>query len=109
MATRHDGDALNPPEPPLPLDPLIACDPSTDIDVLWFIALHAPELHRWLVANPSATPEMLEYIAQAGGPGVGQALSVLLETLEDDRPTQTSGSTVRHEPPAAADRSSIRT
>ena len=74
--------ALEPPEPPIALTPLVACDPATDTDVLWHIAREAPELRRWLVANPKADAELLEYVSQAGGPGVKLALEVLLQSME---------------------------
>lgn len=74
--------ALAPPEPPLRLTPAVAADPATDADVLWHIARHAPELRRWLVANPKADAALLEYVSQAGGPGVKRALTVLLGSLE---------------------------
>ena len=67
--------------PPLRLSPLLACDPATAPEVLWFIAEHEPELRRWLVANPSADAALLEYVAQAGGPGVNRALTILLDGL----------------------------
>ena len=60
---------------------LLACDPATAPEVLWFIAEHEPELRRWLVANPSADAALLEYVAQAGGPGVNRALTILLDGL----------------------------
>jgi hypothetical protein len=63
------------------LSPLLACDPATAPEVLWFIAEHEPELRRWLVANPSADAALLEYVAQAGGPGVNRALTILLDGL----------------------------
>lgn len=79
---RHGGQRgrLLPP-PPLRLSPLLACDPATAPEVLWFIAEHEPELRRWLVANPSADAALLEYVAQAGGPGVNRALTILLDGL----------------------------
>lgn len=73
---------MEPPPPPIELTPLLACDPQTPQKVLWHIAEHAPQLRRWLVANPSASPAMMEYLAQVGGPGVGEALQILLESLE---------------------------
>lgn len=63
-------------------------DPSTPLPVLWRIARERPDLRRWLIVNPAAPPELLEYIAQTGGPGVGQGLRVLfaaLDTLGDHR------------------------
>lgn len=69
---------LEPPAPPIVLSPLLACDPHTDPEILWYIARHAPPLRRWLVANPNASAELLEYVAQAGGPGVNHALTILL-------------------------------
>lgn len=71
-----------PPEPPLKLTPAIACDPHTAGEVLWYIARHVPELRRWLVANPRADASLLEYVSQAGGPGVREALELLLESME---------------------------
>ena len=73
---------VEPPAPPIELTPLVACSADTAQDVLWHIAEHAPELRKWLVANPSATPAMLEYLAQVGGSGVPEALRLLLESLE---------------------------
>lgn len=75
--TRRSDDT--PPRPPLQLTPLVACDPATDMDVLWHIAREAPELRRWLVANPRADAALLEFVAQAGGPGVREALTLLLD------------------------------
>lgn len=73
---------VDPPSPPIPLTPLVACSPDTPQDVLWHIAEYAPQLRKWLVANPSATPAMLDYLAQVGGPDVARALQILLESLE---------------------------
>ncbi len=73
---------VEPPTPPIALTPLMACSPDTPQDVLWHIAEYAPHLRRWLVANPAATPAMLEYLAQVGGKDVGEALNILLESLE---------------------------
>lgn len=72
-------EAHRPPPPPLRLTPLVACDPETDMDILWHIAREAPELRRWLVANPRADAALLEFVAQAGGPGVREALTILLD------------------------------
>lgn len=72
-----------PPSPPLALTPVVACDPDTDMEILWHIAREVPELRRWLVANPAADAELLEYISQAGGPGVKHALQVLLRSIDD--------------------------
>lgn len=73
-------EGQGPPAPPIRLTPLVACDPDTDTDVLWHIAREAPELRRWLAANPKADAALLEYVAQRGGPGVKAALTVLLES-----------------------------
>lgn len=70
-----------PPAPPMRLTAAVACDPQTDEAVLWHIARTAPELRRWLVANPKSSPELLEFVAQAGGPGVREAIEVLLDLL----------------------------
>lgn len=76
---------LHPPEPPLKLTPLVACDRETPMNVLWNIARQAPELRRWIVANPRADAALLEYIAQAGGPGVTEAIETLLDSLESGK------------------------
>ncbi|MBS7036003.1 MAG: hypothetical protein KH113_05145 [Bifidobacterium sp.] len=73
---------VDPPSPPIPLTPLVACSPGTPQDVLWHIAEYAPRLRKWLIANPSATPAMLEYLAQVDGPDVARSLQILLESLE---------------------------
>ncbi|WP_236681865.1 hypothetical protein [Bifidobacterium actinocoloniiforme] len=78
-----DGPA--PPQPPLVLTPAVACDPETDPAVLWYIARELPELRRWLAANPRASPELLEAISQLGGPGVKQALGLLMDYLDKRR------------------------
>ena len=74
---------VEPPAPPIELTPLVACSADTAQDVLWHIAEYAPKLRKWLVANPSATPSMLEYLAQVGGPGVPEALRTLLKSLDE--------------------------
>lgn len=73
---------LDPPSPPLLLTPSVAADPDTDMEVLWHIARHVPDLRRWLVVNPKADAHLLEYISQTGGPGVHRALKVLLDSLD---------------------------
>lgn len=73
---------VKPPTPPITLTPLLACSPDTPQNVLWHIAEYAPHLRRWLVANPAATPAMLEYLAQVGDDEVGRALCILLESME---------------------------
>ena len=74
--------AWMPPKPPPHLDEKTTMDPSTPLSVLWTIARERPDLRRWLIVNPSAPPELLEYIAQEGGPGVGQGLRVLFTALD---------------------------
>ena len=76
---------VEPPAPPIELTPLVACSADTAQDVLWHIAEYAPQLRKWLVANPSATPAMLEYLAQVGGPGVPEALRILLKFVGNER------------------------
>lgn len=71
-----------PPAPPLQPTPIHACDPRTPQSTLWEFARSYPELRRWLVANPASDAELLEYIAQSGGPGVAHALDILLESIE---------------------------
>ncbi|WP_240541922.1 hypothetical protein [Bifidobacterium simiarum] len=51
--------------------------------MLWHIAREAPQLRMWLIANPSATPAMLEFVAQTGGPGVRRAFEVLFESMDE--------------------------
>ncbi|MBM6700047.1 hypothetical protein H7U32_06970 [Bifidobacterium pullorum subsp. saeculare] len=65
------------------LTPLVACSPGTDYETLEYIAREVPGLRRWLVANPNADARLLEYVSQAGGPGVREALTVLLDALEE--------------------------
>lgn len=83
---------LEPPRPPLALTPLLACE-TADEDILWHIAHEAPELRRWLVANPHADALLLEYVAQASGPGVNEAFHVFFASMDEsvdgpaDRPT----------------------
>ncbi|PWG65931.1 hypothetical protein [Bifidobacterium callitrichidarum] len=77
-------DMTAPPEPPIVLTPAVACSSDTDPDVLWHIARNVPELRRWLVANPQADAGLLEYVSQAGGPGVRRALEILLESMEEE-------------------------
>ena len=79
------GARAAPPSPPRRLDPAAACDPDCDEGTLWRIARERPDLRRWLVANPRADAALLEFVAQAGGPGVRQALLVLIETLDEGR------------------------
>ncbi|AKV56195.1 hypothetical protein AB656_06430 [Bifidobacterium actinocoloniiforme DSM 22766] len=67
------------------MTPAVACDPETDPAVLWYIARELPELRRWLAANPRASPELLEAISQLGGPGVKQALGLLMDYLDKRR------------------------
>ena len=71
-----------PPPPPLVPTPWHALNPDTDEETLWRIAREEPPLRRWLVANTAASPELLEYVAQAGGPGVAEAFAVLFDGME---------------------------
>ena len=72
-------DLLTPPEPPMVFTEAMACDATTDQEILWLIARECPLLRRWLIANPRADAALLEYVAQAGGPGVKHAFEVLFE------------------------------
>lgn len=74
--------SLQPPKPPLPRTPLTACDPYTPLSTLWTLAREQPELRRYIIANPFATADLLEYIAQSGGPGVTRCMRILLDSLE---------------------------
>lgn len=80
---------LAPPEPPVPLTPSLALDPTTDEETLWRIARCRPDLRRWLIANPASTPVLLEYVSQAGGEGVKTGFEVFFEEREALKPTGT--------------------
>lgn len=73
---------LSPPPAPIRLTPLVASDPHTDEEILWHIAQFWPQLRRWIVANTAASPMLLEYVSQQGGPGVREALQMLFDSLE---------------------------
>ena len=62
-----------------------AGDPNTPMDALWHIARTMPPLRKWVVVNRAADANLLEYISQQGGPGVRQALELVLESLELQR------------------------
>ena len=79
-----------PPEPPLVPTALMATDPATDPSILWAIAREEPQLRRWLVANPAASPALLETISQLGGPGVRRALEVLLDEGKGNQSSSSS-------------------
>ncbi len=81
--TRWSYNRPPPPEPPLQPTPAMACNSTTDLEVLWWIARHEPSLRRWIVANPNADAELLEFISQAGGPYVKESLQILLDSLND--------------------------
>lgn len=61
------------PPPPLKLTPALATDPATSEDILWYIARNVPHLRYWLIANEKASPELLEFVAQKGGPRVKES------------------------------------
>ncbi|MCR1996176.1 variant leucine-rich repeat-containing protein [Bifidobacterium animalis] len=44
-----------------------------------------PHLRKWVVVNRAADANLLEYLSQQGGPGVRQALELVLESLELQR------------------------
>lgn len=69
------------PPPPLQPTPAIACAPDTPVETLWAIARNHPELRRWIVSNPNADADLLEYISQQGGPHVRRSLDILLASL----------------------------
>lgn len=71
-----------PPKPPQQLNAQLASDPNTHILVLWYIAQHIPYLRKWIIANSAADAQLLEYIAQCGGPGVQEAFEVLFASME---------------------------
>jgi hypothetical protein len=58
---------------------LTATDPATPVSVLWDIARSRPDLRFWLIANPHAGADLLEFISQSGGPGVERGLKILLD------------------------------
>lgn len=66
------------------MNAFIAASAKTTEEVLWHIAREYPQLRRWLIANSSASPELLEFVAQVGGPGVRAGFDVLF----DDASTQ---------------------
>jgi hypothetical protein len=69
------------------MTPALALDPATDESLLWFIAQNQPLLRHWLIANPASSPELLEYVAQVGGPGVEEGFAVLFDDAPfDDAP-----------------------
>ncbi|WP_418969377.1 hypothetical protein [Alloscardovia omnicolens] len=69
-----------PPPPPIKLTPAVATNPETSSDILWHIARHVPELRYWLIANASASAELLEFVSQAGGPHVKESFDVLFDS-----------------------------
>ncbi|GGI14666.1 hypothetical protein GCM10007377_12060 [Galliscardovia ingluviei] len=71
-----------PPRPPQQLNANLASDPDTHILVLWHIAQHIPRLRKWVIANSAADAQLLEYIAQQGGPGVEQAFEALFSSMK---------------------------
>jgi hypothetical protein len=79
-----------PPAPPVELTPLVACNPQTNREILWHIAKTAPELRHWLIANPNADAELLEFISQSGGPQVKLGFDVLFASHEHSRQTSPS-------------------
>lgn len=74
-----------PPAPPLQLTPRVATDSQTPLEILWYIARNHPQLRFWLIANPASTPELLEYVSQAGGPLVKESFELLF-TAHDFEP-----------------------
>lgn len=72
----------DPPRPPQQINANLASDPDTHILVLWHIAQHIPHLRKWVIANSAADAQLLEYIAQQGGPGVEQAFEVLFSSMK---------------------------
>lgn len=59
---------------------LAATDPATGEDELWRLA-RDPELRRWIIANTAAPAALINEIARKGGPGVPDALAILMESL----------------------------
>ncbi|WP_338071668.1 hypothetical protein [Bifidobacterium apri] len=55
------------------------------MSTLWLIAREYPHLRKWLIANPKADAALLEYVSQAGGPGVREAFDILFGQPRDDR------------------------
>lgn len=74
--------ASMPPQPPIILTPLVAVDPTTQPKILWYIAKHIPELRKWVIANPTADAQLLEYISQQGGPDVRYSFEVLFSAYD---------------------------
>lgn len=78
----HEQHHLAPPRPPLALTVASALSPRTPQKALWAIARERSDLRKWLIANPAASPQLLEFVAQAGGDHVTAGLTVLFENLE---------------------------
>lgn len=78
----HNNYTLPPPKPPTIFNELYACNPHTSIDELWHIAHEYPKLRHWIVANPNATPELLEFLAQTYHTQVHNALEILCTSID---------------------------
>lgn len=74
----------SPPKPPIILTPYVAIGPATKTEVLWYIAQKIPELRKWIIANPSADAQILEYISQQGGPDVRYSFEVLFSAYDSN-------------------------
>ena len=74
----------SPPKPPIILTPYVAIDPATKTEVLWYIAQKIPELRKWIIANPSADAQILEYISQQCGPDVRYSFEVLFSAYDSN-------------------------
>lgn len=86
---------LQPPQPPIVLTPQIAACEHTDPKILWHIAQHLPALRKWVIANPSANAQLLEYIAQQGGPDVNHSIRVLLSSYEYEKQNKQNSLNIR--------------
>lgn len=74
---------VEPPAPPIELTPLVACNADTAQDVLWHIAEYAPRLRKW--AGRQSFGDACNAgisCARSAGPGVPEALRILLKSLE---------------------------
>ncbi len=81
---KYSNFSLPPPPPPIRLTEQVAATPQTSEEILWHIAKNVPRLRKWLIVNNAASPELLEYISQVGGPGVLNGFQILFECLDDD-------------------------
>lgn len=76
MESPADSPVETPAEPLVAADPLVAeaADPATSPARLHELAAAYPQVHAAIAGNPSAYPQLLEWLAGINGPGVAEAL-----------------------------------